>query len=281
MVSVVLGGAAPQAKGHQVMQGPGEDVAAVLLHGNVDVEDHEAPGGQAVALEQDGVHRGPKPHAEELPAGEVLGDEAEGLVVLVVDGVERAVQPRYLVMQQVPEVILEVKEHHAAQDAQDEAQEWGRLTRQQGGRPPEPLRHRSREDVQHVVVDGDGQGGPDVGPGDGPVWVEPAAVDAGPGGGQQVQDGVDPNQDEVGADRENGREGGTSQEVVVVQQEVVPNRLQDRALGLALGHVLLLQHFEELAGAHRWRRVPLPKGGRSKWVWMRKEKARSASLERV
>lgn len=91
MVSVVLGGTAPQAKGHQIMQGPREDIAAVLLHGDVDVKDHEAPCGQAVALEQDGVYRGPKSHAEELPAGKVLGDEAESLVVLVVDGVECAI----------------------------------------------------------------------------------------------------------------------------------------------------------------------------------------------
>lgn len=146
-------------------------------------------------------------------------------------------------MQQVPQVILEVKEHHAAKDAQDKAQECGRLTRQQGGRPPEPLRHCSRQDVQHVVVDGDGQSSPDVGPGDRPVWVEPVAVDAGPGGSQQVQDGVDPNQDEVGADGENGRKGRASQEVVVVLQEVVPERLQDQALGLAPSPVVLVQHF--------------------------------------
>lgn len=243
MVSVVFGGAAPQAEGHQIIHGPREDVAAVLLHRNVDVEDHEAPRRQAVALEQDGVHCGPESHAEELPAGQVLGDEAERLVVLVVDGVECAVQPRYLVMQQVPQVILEVEEHQAAQDAQDKARECGRLARQQGGRPPEPLGHRSGEDVQHVVVDGDGQSRPDVGPGDGPVGVEPVAVDAGPGGSQQVQDGVDPNQDEVGADRENGGEGRAPQEVVVVLQEVVPERLQDQALGLAPSPVVLLQHF--------------------------------------
>lgn len=103
------------------MHGPREDIATVLLHRNVDVEHHEAPRRQAVALEQDGVHGGPKSHTEELPAREVLRDQAEGLVVLVVDGVEGAVQPRDLMMQQVPQVILEVKEHHAAQDAQDEA----------------------------------------------------------------------------------------------------------------------------------------------------------------
>lgn len=128
MMSVMFGGAAPQAKGHQVMHGPWEDIATVLLHRNVDVEDHEAPRGQAVALEQDGVHCGPKSHTEEFPAREVLCDQTEGLVVLVVNGMEGAVQPRNLMMQQVPQVILEVEEHHAAQDAQNKAQERGRLT---------------------------------------------------------------------------------------------------------------------------------------------------------
>ncbi len=64
VVSVMLGGAAPEAKGHQVMQGPREVVAAVLLDGNVDVDDHEAPRCEAVALQQDGVDCGPKSQAE-------------------------------------------------------------------------------------------------------------------------------------------------------------------------------------------------------------------------
>lgn len=113
-----------------------------------------------------------------------------------------------------------------------------------------------------MVVDGDAQSSPDVGPGDGPVRVEPVAVDTGPGGSQQVQHGVEPNQDEVGSDREDCREGRASQEVVVVLQEVVPERLQDQALGLAVGHVVLIQHSEKPAGAHHWLSVSHPKEGR-------------------
>lgn len=55
VVSIMLWWTTPEAKGHQVMQGPREVVAGVVLSGNVDVEDHEGPCCEAVALEQDGV----------------------------------------------------------------------------------------------------------------------------------------------------------------------------------------------------------------------------------
>lgn len=242
VVGIVLGGAAPQAKGHQIVQRPGEVVAAVLLHRNVDVEDHEAPRRQAVAPQQDGVDGGPESHAEQLPAGQVLGDEAERLVVLVVDGVEGAVQPRHLVVQQVPHVVLEVKEHHAAQDAQEEAQQRGRLAGQRGGRPPQPLGHGRGEDVQQVVAGGQTQGGPDVGPGDVPARVELVAVEARPGGRQQVQRRVEADQEEVGGDGEHRREVRAPQEVVVIPVEVIPKRLQDRTPETAPGHVVPLRH---------------------------------------
>lgn len=64
VVSVVLGRPTPEAKGHQVMEGPREVIATVLLDGDVDVEDHEAPGCEAVALQQDRVYRSPESQVE-------------------------------------------------------------------------------------------------------------------------------------------------------------------------------------------------------------------------
>lgn len=93
VVSVMFGGSAPQAEGYQAVQRPGEVVATVVLSGHTDGEHHEAPGGQAVALQQEGVHGGPESHTDQLPCGQVLGDQAEGLKVLVVHGVEGTVQP--------------------------------------------------------------------------------------------------------------------------------------------------------------------------------------------
>lgn len=225
VMGIVLGGATPQAKGHQIVQRPREVVAAVLLHRNVDVEDHEAPRRQAVAAQQDGVNGGPESHTEQLPAGQVLGDEAKRLVVLVVDGVESAVEPRHLMVQQVPHVVLEVKEHHATQDAQEEAEQSGRLAGQWGGRPPQPLGHSCGEDVQDVVVSGQTKGGPDVAPGDVSARVELVVVETRPGGCQHVQRRVEADQDEVGANGEHRREMRAPQELVVILVEVIPKRL--------------------------------------------------------
>lgn len=237
VMSVMLGGPTPKAKGHQVVHGPGEVVATVVLGGDVNVKDHEAPSCEAVAPQQDGVHCRPESHAEQLPARQVLGDQAEGLVVLVVDGVEGAVKPGNPVVQEVPQVVLEIKDDHAAQDAEKEAPERGGLRRQRGRRPPQPLRNRRGEDEEQVVVDGDTQGGPDVRPGDGFVRMQPVAVDGGPGGSQQVQRGVNTNQDKVGGDGEDHWEERAPEQVVVVLVEVVPERLQDQGVGLAPGQV--------------------------------------------
>lgn len=76
-----------------------------------------------------------------------------------------------------------------------------------------------------MVVDGDTQSVPDVRPGDRSVWVQSVTIDARPGRSQQVQHGVDTNQDKVCGDREDHREERTPQQVVVVLMEVVPNRL--------------------------------------------------------
>lgn len=182
MVSIVLGGTTPKAKGHQVMCGPWEVVATVVLCRDIHIEDHESPCCEAVTLQQDGVHRGPEPHTEQLPARQILRDQAEGLVVLVVHSMEGAVQPRNSMVQKVPEVVLEIKDNRAAQDAQEEAAESRRFRGQRGRWSPQPLRHSSREDEEQVVVHGDAQGVPDVRPGDGSVWVQPVTIDARPGG---------------------------------------------------------------------------------------------------
>lgn len=222
VVNIVLGSSPPEAKGHQVVHGPGEVVAAVVLGGNVDVEDHEAPRREAVALQQDGVDGGPESHAEQLPAGQVLRDQAEGLVVLVVDGVEGAVQPGDPVVQEVPQVVLEIEDKHAAQDAQEEAPEGGGFRGQRSRWSPQPLRHCSGKNEEQVVVDGDAKSHPDVGPGDGLVRMQPITVDEWPRGSQQVQHGVETHQHKVGGDREHHGEERAPQKVMVVLVEVVP-----------------------------------------------------------
>lgn len=57
-----------------------------------------------------------------------------------------------------------------------------------------------REDLDQVVVDCEAEHGPDVVPCDRSVWVELVAVEGGPAGGQDVQQGVEGHQEEVGGE---------------------------------------------------------------------------------
>lgn len=63
--------------------------------------------------------------------------------------------------------------------------------------------------------------------------MQPVTIDGGPGGSQQVQRGVNTNQDKVGGDGEDHGEERAPEQVVVVLVEVVPERLQDQGVGLA------------------------------------------------
>lgn len=242
MVSVVPQRSTPKAEGNEPVHGPGEVIAAVVLRGHPDVEKHERPGGETVALEQQGIHRGPESDAEQLPGGQVLRDQAEGLAVLVVQSVEGAVQPAHAVMQEVPQVVLEVEHHRASHDAQQEGGDGGRLAGQRHGRPPEPLGHGGGEDVEQMVVRGESQRGADVGPGDRAVLVDLIAADGGPGGSQQVQQGVEQHQHQVRGHGEDHGEQGRAQGALVVLLKIIPRRLQQGALGESPGSVAGVHH---------------------------------------
>jgi len=58
----------------------------VGLYSHDNVEQHKAPDGEAVTVKQPGDESGAEPHNDELPGVEVLGDPAEGAVILVVYG---------------------------------------------------------------------------------------------------------------------------------------------------------------------------------------------------
>ncbi len=197
MVSVVPQRSTPKAKGNQTMHCPREVVPTVVLSGHPDVKEHERPGGETVALKKQRIHGGPEAHAEELPSGQVLRNQAEGLAILVVECMEGAVEPADAVMQHVPQVVLEVEHHRAAHDSQQEGGERGRLAGQWHRRPPEPLGYGGGEDVEQMVVRGECQSGANVGPGDGAVLVDLVASDGWPGGSQQVQHGVEEHQNQV------------------------------------------------------------------------------------
>ncbi|XP_050948992.1 protein S100-Z isoform X2 [Labeo rohita] len=250
MVSIVTHRSGPQAEGNQTMHRPREVVAAVVLGGHPDVEQHERPGGETVALEEQRIHGGPETHAEELPSRQVLRNQAEGLPILVVERVEGAVEPGDAVMQQVPQVVLEVEDHCAAQDSQQEGGERGRLAGERHGRPPEPLGYGGWEDVEQMVVRGERQSGADVGPSDGAVLVDLVASDGGPGGRQQVQHGVEEHQHQVHGHREDDGKQRRAQGAFVVLLKVIPHGLQDGALRQSPGCVADVQHATQTAGIH-------------------------------
>lgn len=263
MVSVVPQRAAPKAEGNQTVHRPREVVPAVVLGGHPDVEQHERPGGETVTLEQQRIHGGPEAHAEELPCGQVLRDQAKGLPVLVVERVKGAVQPAHAVMQKVPQVVLEVEHHGAAHDAQQEGGERGRLAGQRHRRTPDPLGHGGGEDVEQMVVRGERQSGSDVGPGDGAVLVDLVAADGGPGGRQQVQHGVEEHKHQVHGHREDDGKQRRAQAALVVLLEVIPHGLQHGAIRQTPGYVAALQRATHTAGTHgQLRVVDATAGGR-------------------
>ncbi len=250
MVSVVPQRSTPKAKGNQTMHCPREVVPTVVLSGHPDVKEHERPGGETVALEKQRIHGGPEAHAEELPSGQVLRNQAEGLAILVVERMEGAVEPADTVMQHVPQVVLEVEHHRAAHDSQQEGGERGRLAGQWHRRPPEPLGYGGGEDVEQMVVRGECQSGANVGPGDGAVLVDLVASDGWPGGSQQVQHGVEEHQNQVQGHWEDDRKERRAQAALVVLLKVIPHGLQHGALRQSPGCVADIQHAMQTAGIH-------------------------------
>lgn len=78
VVEAVVAGPAVQAKWHQAMGGPGQVIAAVVLHRQVDVEQEEGELSERVAAQQDGVGGCKETKTESLPDPRVLCGEGRG-----------------------------------------------------------------------------------------------------------------------------------------------------------------------------------------------------------
>lgn len=208
------------------MHGPGEIVAAVIIHRDPDVEDHESEAGEAVALEDDWVYGGPEAKADQLPGGEVLSGPGERGVVFVVDGVEGSVEPPDSVVDHMPEVVLEIEEYGAAQDTDDELRHWWCLITQGDGGSPIPLGDSGWEDKHHMVVARVPESLIDVVPCYLLVGVDLVAVDDRTPGRQEVQDHVESAGEEVGRDGDDNWEERRSQHISVIVSQIVPQRLE-------------------------------------------------------
>lgn len=91
VVGLVVGG--PAHAGKQSVQGPGQVVAAVVLHGQPAVEEVEEGFAQGVAAQHPHAAQSQQQQRQQLHGAGVLSCQSEGNVVLVVRLVDAAVQP--------------------------------------------------------------------------------------------------------------------------------------------------------------------------------------------
>lgn len=93
VVRLVVRGA-PQA-GQQPVQSPGQVVATVVLHCKPAVEEVEEGFTQGVATHHPGAAQRQRQQGEQLGGAGVLGRQGEGDLVLMVQLVDVAIEPRY------------------------------------------------------------------------------------------------------------------------------------------------------------------------------------------
>lgn len=84
----------PAQEGQQSVHGPGQVVAAVVLHRQPAVEEVEDGFAQRVAAHQAGAGQSQQQQGEQLDRAGVLGRQGEGHALMVVQLVDAAVEPR-------------------------------------------------------------------------------------------------------------------------------------------------------------------------------------------
>lgn len=159
VMKVMMWSTSIQSKRNKSVCGPGQVIPTVVLHWQPHVQDMKEHLCEWVAAQQHGVHRCEEPKWECLPSPRVLCSEGEGGRVLMVHLVKRAVKPRHLVMQHMPDEVLEIKEQQTAHQVPDDFEETGSLC-WVDDRSPVPVQHAEREDVHHVIVERECQTSP-------------------------------------------------------------------------------------------------------------------------
>lgn len=227
VVHVVSRGAAQQAEGHQAVEGPGQVVADVVLHGHPQAEDGHQPRAQRVAAQRQGVLVAPETHRQQLGDAEVLGGPRERSHVLVVDGVDAAVELLVPVVHQVPDVVLGVEEEQHGQALREEAaQRGGAAWQLRDGQDEEPHQD-GRQDEEQMVPQRRGEA-----PGHHPHRGLPARLDLVAVEGreplpQEVQHGEGQAEEAVAGEGQQDGEKGRGDQGAVVEEQVVPERLQE------------------------------------------------------
>lgn len=231
VVHVVSRSAAQQAERHQVVEGPRQVVADVVLHGHPDAENRDAPRAQWVALEQNGVLVAPEANGHEFGDAEVLRGPGERRHVLVVDGVDPPVELRVLVMDEMPDVVLGVKDEKNRQSLGEHLIQRRGVLGQRGRGQDEHADYHGGQNKEDVVVHGRHEAPRHHGHRGPPVRLDLVLMEQGRSFSQEVQNGEWQAEEEVAGEGEQDGEEGGRDERHVVKEQVIPERLQQTLRG--------------------------------------------------
>ncbi len=115
VVHVVCWCAAQQTKRHQATETPRQVVAYVVLHRHPETENCDAPGGEWVALQKNWVLVAPESDSHQFWDAELLSGPRERCHVFMVDCMDPPVELMMLVMYEMPNIVLSVKEEKHSQ----------------------------------------------------------------------------------------------------------------------------------------------------------------------
>jgi len=150
---VMFRGSAKDSEGDDVIEGEWKVVADVSLDADDDGENHVAPDGHGVAVEEPGVGGGEEADRDQLPGVEVLRHPDERRVVFVVKGVDVLVEESNLVVAPVPDEVLEVEDEKGCCLVPEELERRGGQIWQVRGRGPDPLGDGRGQNVEHLIPD--------------------------------------------------------------------------------------------------------------------------------
>lgn len=125
VVHVMFWGPAHHPERLPVVDTERELVAYVRLNADHNTQQHVAPGGQWMALEEPRVGGGQETDGDQLPGVEILGHPHKRAVVPVVDGMDMLVQKAHLVVRPMPDIVLEVEDHQTGYLVRYEFQQGG------------------------------------------------------------------------------------------------------------------------------------------------------------
>ena len=229
VMQVVVRHASIPPKRYQFMRGPGKLIARVVLHRQPDVDHVEDHDGERVTLEQCDVHHVEEAQGKQLPEAHVLRGQRERGRVLVVHLENVPVQPRHLVVQQVPHAELGVEEQQAQHNVVHQLKQLGSFPRQDS-RATGPVQQRGGEHEHQVLVERLPQAGQQLPRRRREVGLDLVAPQRGHPGAQNVQHREGQAERQVDGDGEDDREEGRLGEGLP-RPQAVPERLQKQLAG--------------------------------------------------